>query len=682
MSKRKIDNKLLASLAVFRSLYDSKKDVSIIISDFVQDVIISNGIHRFNIKEIANKLNKTFDFNLPESIIEASLKNLQYLEKNKGFFIVNKFETLTSIELNNKKEKIEISNNLIIHRLFDYIADKQGKLNNKREEEQILASLCSFLMDDSVDQKYHKDISAFYILNNNDYEFSKQLDLIKEGVVLYTGIKYSSNVITKGAWSTRLTIFIDTEILFYFAGFDGKIQQSLFSDLLDYVKQINKNKELIKLLYFEDVESEIDRFFAKAEQIINGYETLDPSRAAMASICNGCKSPSDIIIKREEFFELLIENNIKKDDYEDYYTQHNHEYNITDTNTIEVLNKSIGRGDVTENMRFLNFINIHRQNDQNENFENIGAILLTGNTTTQRVAWHKSIKNNGNVPLATNINFLTTKFWFKLNRGFGGNDYPTSFGILTKSQMILSAQLNESVNIQYKKVQEKSNNNELSEKVAIASIASLRSQVIKPEEIEQYNLDSILDSISDQNIERYILEQELLKDEIEKGSLAKEKLENDLSSKDKQLIDTKENNIILSDKINLAKTQLLKEKNISIAIIEDLKKPIDKDISNSYRNQKIILILFVFVGYAFSYYLIVTIGWDILEQWTWIASTIPVLFYLLFLLIKEKTFNPLDILNARKNKIQTEKYNHYNIDTKLLIQLKIERDELEKELKK
>lgn len=261
------------------------------------------------------------------------------------------------------------------------------------------------------------------------------------------------------------------------------------------------------MVYFHEVFNEIERFFAKAEQIVEGKEKLDPSRTAMATICNGCHSGSDVQIKKAAFFDLLSRNNIKKDNYQDYFEPYNHEFNILDPNTIEIVSKSLGRSDVSEHIRFLNYINIHRKNATENNFENIGCILLSANHITQRVAWHKEIKTNGNVPLATNINFLTTKFWFKLNKGFGGNNYPKSFDILTKSQIVLSAQISDSVGTQYNQLQVRFKKKELTEDVAIATIANLRSQILKPEEIKDSNLDSVLTSISESNIERYILEQ-------------------------------------------------------------------------------------------------------------------------------------------------------------------------------
>jgi hypothetical protein len=681
MSNYEPDNKLLASLAVFRTLYDNKKDVVSVISDFVHEIIVSTNRYRFNLKEISNLLNSTYDFNLPEPIVEASLKSLPFLKRDSGFYYVKDIADLKSTDLSEKQSEIQTSNDLIISRLFDYIVDKEKRTLKEKEKEKIIESFCSFLLDESDNSDYYKDISAFYVHNKSDVAFAKQLKLIKEGVVLYSGIKYCNNLKPKGIWDTKLTIYVDTEVLFYFAGYDGKIYQSLFIDFLEYIKEINFEEELIQLLYFDDVVNEIERFFAKAEQIVEGKDKLDPSRTAMATICNGCESGSDIQIKKAAFFDLLSRNKIKKDNYQDYFEPYNHEFNISDTNTIDIISKSLGKINIAEHIRFLNYISIHRKNDAGNNFENIGCILLSANHITQRVAWHNEIKSNGNVPLVTNINFLTTKLWFKLNKGFGGNNYPKSFDILTKSQIILSSQISDSVGTQYEQLQARFKEKEITEDVAIATIANLRSQILKPEEIKDSNLDSVLTSISESSIERYILEQEHLKSEVIRESKEKVLLQDNLNKSAEQLDEYAANHNILSSEIIQGKKKLLEEKISSISIIENLKSPIDMQIKSTFRNFKVFIFLIFVAFYCGTYYLLNKFGWDSFEQWTWIMSTIPIIFYLSFLLIKERQFNPVALLKIQRAKIQMQKYSKFNIDLDLLKKLNAEKIEIEKELR-
>lgn len=55
---------------------------------------------------------------------------------------------------------------------------------------------------------------------------------------MLSGINYS-NLAEIGTWQTNLTIYLDTEILFHFAGYNGKIYKSLFEDFFTYVNEIN-----------------------------------------------------------------------------------------------------------------------------------------------------------------------------------------------------------------------------------------------------------------------------------------------------------------------------------------------------------------------------------------------------------------------------------------------------------
>jgi Tfp pilus assembly protein PilO len=74
-------------------------------------------------------------------------------------------------------------------------------------------------------------------------------------------------------------------------------------------------------------------------------------------------------------------------------------------------------------------------------------------------------------------------------------------------------------------------------------------------------------------------------------------------------------------------------------------------------------------------------GWDNSEQWTWILSfTVPLLISLFYVLIKEKTINPLELLENSKDKIKKIKYKQFNFDSSKLKELKSERKELKNEI--
>ena len=392
------------------------------------------------------------------------------------------------------------------------------------------------MIDESTNQPYSEFVSSFIVKEKKDAGFIERLNTIKEGVVLYTGLKYNSNLNELGSWMTELTVFVETEILFHFAGYNGELYQTLFNDFFDLVKEINsknqkKNgKKLIHIKYFAEVKEEIERFFKKAEYIVSGRDKANPSKTAMTSIIDGCTSPAEIIEKKTRFYELLKSNGILEDDFAYYYSDHNHKYNLEDQELIKAISERTGIEieDVYSHLKYLNFINIHRKGISNRGFENIGYILLSGTSNTVLIAWDDAIKPEGNVPLASTLNFITNKLWFRLNKGFGQGTYPKSFDIVTKAQIVLSTQVNNSVAVKFDELQIKFKNGLLSEEQAISSIAELRRQAKRPEDIKEDELQEILRSIDENSIETYLKEQELFKNKAAKQEQENERLKKTL----------------------------------------------------------------------------------------------------------------------------------------------------------
>lgn len=536
------ESKCLASLAVFRELHDSKKDVYEIISEFLREIISSNAKYQFNLTEISQLLNETYDFSIPDSVIKTAIKKLDFLKKEKGYYVVQNIPELNiTSNITSKHTEISGNNEIIINSLFEYIENEINSKLNDDKKEIIVHELCNFILDVSSSGDYSELISAFIISNKNNTRFTQQLETIKEGVVLYSGIKYNSNINEFGSWNSELTIFLDMEILFHFAGYNGEIYKQSFDDFHFFVKKINvtnrnkHNKNLIHLKYFKEVRSRIEGFFEKSIHIFEGNGTQDPSNTAISSILDGCKSTSDIITKKTNFFILLKSSGILEDDFDKYYSPENHSYNIEIKVVIDELSGLIEEKDITSNLKYLNYINIHRKGDTSNNFYNVGYILLTGNSVTLNISWHESIKINGSVPLATTLDFLTNKFWFRLSRGFGDNNYPKSFGIITKAQILLSSKLSKSVGKKFEELQKDFRNGKLTEQQALSAIVELRIRAKKPEDIGGDDLKFILESISEENIEQFVKEQELFKLKASKQKDENARLKEDLSLKEKEV---------------------------------------------------------------------------------------------------------------------------------------------------
>ena len=73
---------------------------------------------------------------------------------------------------------------------------------------------------------------------------------------------------------------------------------------------------------FDDIES----FFAKAVDIVEGKDFVSVDNYAMAEIVRGCNNTADIIDKKARFFSLLKNKGINKEEKDNFYDLKFHEY--------------------------------------------------------------------------------------------------------------------------------------------------------------------------------------------------------------------------------------------------------------------------------------------------------------------------------------------------------------------
>ncbi|MBE8712762.1 coiled-coil domain-containing protein [Sphingobacterium hungaricum] len=670
MGQLKEDNRLLASLAVFRELYNSEKDVYGIISIFLADLIKIENLYSFSLNEITSKLNNTFEFEIPDAVVRTSLGRLTFLEKQQGAYFVKDFSNIDTHTFDQKRQTIQSNNETIIDNLFKFIETEKKVTLSEKDKEKISHSFCCFLLDVNNGDEYVEYVTSFILNREADIDFKQQLNLIREGVILYSGIKYNNNINDLGTWRTELTIFIDTEILFHIAGFNGELYQKLATDFLNYVKEINQKaqKKLIKLKYFEEVKNDIEGFFTKARHLIEGNERPYPNVTAMVSIINGCKSAADILGKKSDFYTLLKSYGIEEDNFRDYFNPNNHKYNIVSQDIIESVSKEIDK-DAEPFLRFLNYVSIHRKEANSNNFENIGFLLLTGNSTTLKVAWNELMKDEGFVPMATHLSFLTNKFWFKLNKGFGKASLPTSFDIITKSQIILSKVLNDNVGAKYEELQNDYNKGKLTEEQAKARIIDLRNKVRKPEEIKNDTVNDVLNAITEDSLEKFIEEQTHFKIKAEQQQENNVKLIEQLETKrdiETQLLATKKD--LLQEKLNLKDT------------LEKQRRPLERKAKKKYQNLKTLIGSIILAYYILFIVAIFHFTWNIMEQYTFILSIIPVVASIIYLLMTEQTINPLKYLKILEERYLTQTYDEFNFDLNKVSENDAEIGKLETEI--
>lgn len=450
----------LASLSLFGELYNKSFDIYEIIGMFLTQIIKSENKYRFKLNEITNLFNEIYHFGILDAVIHPALKRLPFIEKTEGYYLVDRSKLPQEDKIAIKQADAFATNDGVISALVLYIEQKKGVQINENEKTKIIHSFCAFLLDEKlIHEDYTEYISAFIVQTQENIAFKTAIDRIREGVILYTGLKYDQNLNELGTWNTALTIYLDTEIIFHYAGYNGEVYKKFFNDFYTLVKEINgkAQKKLITLKYFTDTKYEIESFFEKAKFIIEGKDKPNPSVTAMMSIIDGCNTASDILNKKTDLFYNLRTVGILEDDYSGYYNEENRIYNMFDQQTIDCIANNIGK-DPSAYIKFLNFISILRKNSHSNNFANIGYIFLTGNSNTLKISWNDKIKINGNVPLATHLSWMTNKFWFKMNKGLGNKSFPSTLDAITKAQMLLSSIINNSISGKYDEMQLKFKN--------------------------------------------------------------------------------------------------------------------------------------------------------------------------------------------------------------------------------
>jgi len=542
------DNNLLASVVLFRELYDNEKDIYDVLSEFLLAAISYSKKWSFNSTELTVLLAETFDFKIPEAVVKTTLKNRLYKEGlisfNDGLYTILPDKLIKQEKYSDDFENNRDTQTRIFEDLALWVEEKTHTKLSDKNKEQLYQNFNSYIFDKNGNEEYSSLISSFIVANQNTPDFKLKLNTIKEGLILYNGIRYTSNLNELGKWNAELTIFLDTEHLFNALGYNGILYQEVFKDFYKLVKEINQSgkgnsdKKKIELKYFIEIKDDIDNFFHVAELIIDGKVSLDPSKPAMSSIINGCKTKSDIVRKKTKFYSDLNLKGIKQDEKSEYHILPQH--NVEDSKISEALSKKAHTNrkhfDENECMHFLKIfskINSLRRGVSDNGFERIGYVFMSGKSVAHFIAHSPEVKfKDKDIPFASDIDFITNKFWFKLKKGFSDkNSTPKSFDIVTKAQIVLASQINNSVSDKYSSLTKDFEKGIVSNQEAVSYHNELRNNVRNPEEIVPERIDDSLIFLADSGLDGYRRRISNLEQRASEGDKAKSEL-NRLKIKD------------------------------------------------------------------------------------------------------------------------------------------------------
>lgn len=553
---------LIASVALFRGLYDNDKDIYDVLAELIKSAIVHSNSWYINTQEATQLLDEVFGFDIPEAVVRACIHNRLYkkdfLSLDNGIYSVKPEFRMVSNQIYQEYEKTETIYDEIMSELISFIEKRVPQTIGEKERAVIAENFKSFMINQSADEHYLAFITAFILNNKHNSALQEKLKTIEEGVLLYTGILYTGNINELGSWNTEFTVFLDTEHLFNALGLNGTVYKQVFDDFYGLVQEINRNntsngnKKKITLKYFEDTRDEINSFFHFAELIVEGKKNLEPSKSAMISIVNGCKNKSDVVRKKNQFFIDLGKKDITIEDNFNYYQ--NPAYNIESTETLEKIQvalqgigKEYDREECSEILKTFTKINALRKGSSDNGFERAGYIIVTGRNLVKAIAYLKDVKvNERDIPFATSIEFITNKFWFKLKKGFGlRNAVPRSFDVITKAQVVLSSQLSNRISRAYRDLIKDVESGVLQEHEAITLNHYLREHNKKPEDIQEGSLEEVLAFLNEDVMEQAKREKSILEKKVQEGLMAIEELKrikkNEFNSQ-KKAIRSKVNN--------------------------------------------------------------------------------------------------------------------------------------------
>lgn len=514
-----MDNHKLASLALFRELYNSGKDAYMVLASFIEYLLNNKKKTEFTVTEINNLLREVFEFSLPDAVIEYAVRKKLNLRKNNlHLYQYNLYENYSDSknEINNMISAKNQATEIVLSKLFEYYTNVTNNELTDEIKSQLSKSLYAFLLDKKDDYSYL--ISGLILKEQNNKEFSDYVDTMREGVLLYCGIKFTSPDKPMGVWKSPMTIYLETEILFSAYGYNGELKKELFDEFYNLVLQINSGQEkpIIVLKYFEDTKIDVDSYFNAAKEIITKHKSVDVGKSAMPKILDGCEVVSDVQDKASLFYKYLADKSIIEETGMAYYTSLYHGYLLDDEETIDYYaTKYEGNGNTEQILKLLNYINIRRKGVNSNYFDDIGYVLLTEKSITMSMVVDEKIRAIAPTFLATNLHFITNRLWFRLNKGFGNNELPHSFSVIASAQIILSSQINNSISKSYRLLQKEISEGKKTEEEIRVIYSGYRNEVKNPEEINENDVDDIISTIlSDDNMEKHLREQELLKQRL------------------------------------------------------------------------------------------------------------------------------------------------------------------------
>lgn len=472
-------NNLLASIALFGIYRNNNQDTYDLVAQYISAVIAQKEYVSFKPDTIQSDLKELYQIDIPIGVINSVCKNrIEGLSLSKGVFTCSR---IPKDEIENEYTELSASYEALFTPLMAFI----NKDEEKYSEKVIKDNFAEYLIYGSTeDTKLNNLYAAFIAGNQESKEIRQKIDLLSSGLISYNGLCYTDSAGNSGAWTDRLTIYLDTEFLFSCAGYNGEYAQAVFQELYDLVKEINasyrrrtkKEDDLVDLKYFKETRERYLALISSAKTYKEKKGTPDPSKRALIKIISESNTVFDVDTHRATIDTAIKDTYHIQYDDRDFSYGTDRQYVIFDEPTVTAISKDYNPKNDASTTRKIDYytkiytiINGLRGGKSVGIFEKCRYIFLTGS----RIGRGASLAirpDNKSVTVATDIDFLVSRFWFKLNKQLVPNHIPVSLDIVARSQAVLTREVSRKVKTLYEELQQK-NLSESEQKTLYANLA-------------------------------------------------------------------------------------------------------------------------------------------------------------------------------------------------------------------
>lgn len=545
-------NNLLASIALFGIYRNKNLDTYDLVAQYISAVIAQKQYSTFKADTMQSDLKELYQIDIPIGVINSVCRNRieEVTLKNKEFIC----DLLPKDEIEKEYNTLTADYDQLFKALIAYVK----KETEVYTDQTIKDCFADYLVEGSIeDTKLNNLYAAFISSNQSDRDIRQKIDLLSSGLISYNGLSYTETAGNSGAWTDKLTIYLDTEFLFSCAGYNDSYPHAVFQELYDLIKEINasyrrrtkKEDNLVELKYLKDTRDVYQSLINTAKSLKENNGVPDPSKKALLKIMSESVTAFDVNTHQAKIDSAI------KDTYHIIYDDKDYSSFITDPRYVLYDEKTVTAIDVKLNpqkdentthkidyySRVFTIINGLRGGQHVGIFEQCRYIFLTGSRIGHGTS-KAARADNKTVSFATDIDFLVSRFWFKLNKQLVTNHIPVSLDIVARSQATLTREVSRKVKLLYEELRLK-NLSEDEQKSLYANLTEAERF------LEPYNstfTEDVLTFIDYQNIDDMIKDQKILKQKAAEAEKVKKELsemKSQLAQREEQIAGMKEDSV-------------------------------------------------------------------------------------------------------------------------------------------